>query len=49
MLNNHIHVKKNKVWAREAHPQRPLSGRIGERSAAAREASTLHTGDPAHL
>lgn len=31
------------------HPQRPLSGRIRERSAAAREASALHTGDPAHL
>lgn len=31
------------------HQQRPLSGRIRERSAAARAASTLHTGDPAQL
>lgn len=49
ILNNNIHVKKNKVWPKQMHPQRPLSARIRERSAAVREARVLHTGDPAQL
>lgn len=49
MLNNNIHMKKAKDRAGERDQQRPLSGIIRERSAAACEGNPPHTGDPAHL